>query len=88
MHMIRSTVDGMQMPATMPAGFRDLFFDGLALFDAQPTCILRHFPGRFEFSNGVWKLQTAPVLHPAATIARQPRAIRGPRQEIGDGVVY
>ena len=88
MHVIRSAIDGIKAPATVAARFGDLPCNGVTLRLAQATCVLGHFRRRFQFPHRVGKLPAMPVLDPTPAIARQPRAVRDPGQEISNRIVH
>jgi hypothetical protein len=84
MHVLRSAACRVERPAPTEAGRRDAAFNGLSLFRRQHDRACLH-PGGHGVVQMLIRLLQAPAgVGPASRIARQPRSIRGPREEVGE----
>ena len=81
MNMVGPAVGSMQMPASMPARFRELLFDCTPLVRVQATRVFCHHGHRLQFQHDVGKLPSVPVFHPPSGIIRKPSAVSHPRQK-------
>ena len=81
MNMIRSAVDCVQNPASMLACFFDLGFNSAPLVVRETNCIFTHSRFAIGLKIGTGELPAMLVFYPAASIARQPSAVRHPRQK-------
>jgi len=81
-HMVRTTVDGVQRPASNLAVLDDCRFDETPLLIIEPASLVRHSRSSFQLGHWVGKLKSVMALNPAAFIAWQPRSIGRPRQKI------
>ena len=81
MNMIRSAVDCVQNPASMLACFFDLGFNSAPLVVRETNCIFTHSRFAIGLKIATGELPAMLVFYPAASIARQPSAVRHPRQK-------
>jgi hypothetical protein len=88
MDMIRSAMDGMKPPAPATACLAGLLFNDHPLFIAQPTRVFRHLCRSLDFAYPVRELPAVPVLRPPSCVTREPRAVRGPRQKVANGIPH
>src|SRR5262245_34543583 len=87
MHMVGTTIHGMQYPSFVFARFSYLLLNTFALVRSQPASALCYASRTFEFQDRVGQPKATPVLDPPTCIAWEPGSIGRPGQQEGDRLV-
>jgi hypothetical protein len=78
----------MQNPIPMSAMFGNCLFYQVPLLAVKRQLALNHQVASHPFDAWIRFHEMAGFINPTAIVARQPRAVRGPGNEIGERIIH